>query len=227
MIDTPYILYIEASSDVCSLCLAHGNVILSKREDDGSRAHSSLLATYIKECFEESGIKVSELNATCLSGGPGSYTSLRISAGIVKGLSFGTITPVISVNSLDVYYYGVTNRNDYDVIVSTIDARREDVYIKVFGPEGTVLMDTRALTLNEDILKSFTDLKVLICGNGNIKSAKYFPFAQISEIKSPKAAYMIEPGLQLWQERIFENAVNYVPFYLKPPNITQSTKKYF
>jgi tRNA threonylcarbamoyladenosine biosynthesis protein TsaB len=225
MVEIPNILYIEASTDVCSVCIARGSDLISLREDNGSRAHSHLLATYIKECMEEAKISAKNLHAICLSGGPGSYTSLRISAGIAKGISFAVSVPIIALNSLDVYYYGVKNRDKYDVIASLIDARREDVYMKLFDSYNNVITDTCALTLHEDILKSYINKKVLICGNASGKSEKYFPFAQISEINSPKASYMVEHGLELWQSKTFENTVDYVPFYLKSPNITQSSKK--
>ena len=97
----PTILYIETSTDICSICIAKGEKVLAIRETPRSYSHSEVIAVFIDECLRELEIKASDLDAVAVSRGPGSYTALRIGAATAKGICFAVDIPLISVGTLE------------------------------------------------------------------------------------------------------------------------------
>ena len=96
------LVFIETSTALCSTALAEDGRIISTRRSSEPRAHASLTAVYVKEMLDEAGWKVSDLDAVCLSQGPGSYTGLRVGSSTAKGLCFGGKVPLIAVSTLDI-----------------------------------------------------------------------------------------------------------------------------
>ena len=95
------ILLIETSTAICSAAVEiDGKVIASRRDD--SRQHASLTAVFCDEVLREAGLKAGDLDAVCISDGPGSYTGLRVGLSTAKGLCFGSGAKMLSVSSLDV-----------------------------------------------------------------------------------------------------------------------------
>ncbi|MCQ2157743.1 MAG: tRNA (adenosine(37)-N6)-threonylcarbamoyltransferase complex dimerization subunit type 1 TsaB [Bacteroidales bacterium] len=95
------ILLIETSTALCSAAVEiDGKVVASRR--DASRQHASLAAVFCDEVLREAGLKAGDLDAVCISDGPGSYTGLRVGLSTAKGLCFGSGAKMLSVSSLDV-----------------------------------------------------------------------------------------------------------------------------
>ena len=95
------ILLIETSTALCSAAVEiDGKVVASRR--DASRQHASLTAVFCDEVLREAGLKAGDMDAVCISDGPGSYTGLRVGLSTAKGLCFGSGAKMLSVSSLDV-----------------------------------------------------------------------------------------------------------------------------
>ena len=72
------LLLIETATAVCSVALAGGDGILAELHTDQPNAHSSQLSPLIGRLYAMCGITARQLDAVCVSSGPGSYTGLRI-----------------------------------------------------------------------------------------------------------------------------------------------------
>ena len=69
-------------------------------------------------------LTLKQLDAIAFSRGPGSFTSLRIGAGVVQGFAFGANLPVVPVSSLAVLAQGVGAPK----VLAAFDARMNQVY---------------------------------------------------------------------------------------------------
>ena len=109
------ILSIETSTNICSISLFKNKKLISIKEDM-DRNHASLLAPFVKDVFDESNIKISDIDAIALSIGPGSYTGLRIGLSFAKGIAFSLNKPIIPVNTIESLNYSIKDSNYFIII---------------------------------------------------------------------------------------------------------------
>jgi len=86
--------------------------------------HSERILPMIQEILAEGGQSLMQLDAIAFGRGPGSFTGLRICAGVVQGLAFGADLPVVPVSSLAALAQGV----DATRVLAAFDARMHQVY---------------------------------------------------------------------------------------------------
>jgi tRNA threonylcarbamoyladenosine biosynthesis protein TsaB len=126
------ILAIDTSSDGCSAALLVDGRLFS-RFQLSPRQHTHLIMPMIDEVVTEAGIKKSQIEACAFGAGPGSFTGLRISAGIAQGLAFGLGIPVIAVSTLEALAFDPLIRNFGDcTVAAAFDARMDEVYWGVY-----------------------------------------------------------------------------------------------
>lgn len=223
------IILIETSTELCSAAIASDGKIISYKESTKPREHASMTAVFIDEMLKETGMKVPDCSAVCVSMGPGSYTGLRVGVSTAKGLCFGAGIPMLAVGTLDTLVWQAGDRTDYKYIVPMIDARRMEVYTAVFAPDGKQLTDTEAKIIDAD---SFSDLleegPVLFIGDAAEKCSKVLlhPNAHFEQC-CPKASSMLIPAMAEYKEKRFKDVAYFEPFYLKDFVATTSRKKLF
>ena len=82
-------------------------------------------------------LTLKQLDAIAFSRGPGSFTSLRIGAGVVQGFAFGANLPVVPVSSLAVLAQGVGAPK----VLAAFDARMNQVYWGAYARNEKGLME--------------------------------------------------------------------------------------
>ena len=96
--------------------------------------HAATLLPLIDRLLKESGRGLSAVNGIAVALGPGSFTGLRIGLSTVKGLVYGSDTPVVGVPTLQVVAARV---DDFDgFICPFLDARKKEVYAALFHKSG-------------------------------------------------------------------------------------------
>lgn len=215
-----HIIYIEASADLCSVCIAEGESIKVLRESKINKSHSELMAPLIDECLKELNLRASDLAAVCIAEGPGSYTSLRITAATAKGLCYGASIPLITIGTLEGLAYGVET-SDSDLIIPTIDARRDEIYYQVFDKNRNALSPVSPHILKAHSFSEYSNNKILICGNGALKAEKIIVNPKIRFLQTEFSCLnLIKPGVRKFINQDFTEIFYFNPLYLKPPNIT-------
>ena len=229
------ILNIETSTDYCSVSITKDSKCehLRLMQPDGTRkvAHSEMLAVFVKEVLDEARMKVSDMDAVALSGGPGSYTGLRIGASTSKGLCFGGNIPLISLNTLLVIAAMAKAKftDKYDLIVPMIDARRMEVYTMLTNANLDKLSEVEAKIIDAESFAEYKGKKLLFCGNGAPKCSEILACEGFTFIDGiyPSAEYMGELAETAFNSKKFEDLVYYDPFYLKEFIATTSKKSLF
>ena len=229
------ILNIETSTDYCSVSISNDGKCTHLRlmQPDNTRkaAHSEMLAVFVKEVLDEAKMKVSDMDAVALSGGPGSYTGLRIGASTSKGLCFSGDIPLISVNTLLIIAAMAKAKYnaEYDLIVPMIDARRMEVYTMLTDAHLAKLSDVEAKIIDAESFSEHKGKKLLFCGNGAPKCKEILAndgFMFMDDIY-PSAEFMGELSEAAFRAGKFEDLVYYEPFYLKEFIATTSKKSLF
>lgn len=229
------ILNIETSTDYCSVSISIDgkctNLRLMQPDNARKAAHSEMLAVFVKEVLDEARMKVSDMDAVALSGGPGSYTGLRIGASTSKGLCFGGNIPLISLNTLLVIAAMAKAKSpqNYDLIVPMIDARRMEVYTMLTNAKLDKLSEVEAKIIDAESFAEHKGKRLLFCGNGAPKCKEELACDGFTFMDSiyPSAEFMGELAEAAFNNKQFEDLVYYEPFYLKEFIATTSKKSLF
>ena len=122
------LLALDTTQEFCSVALSY-NASLIYREEFAPRTHTELILPQVESVLAEAGLVLTQLDAIAFGRGPGSFTGLRIAAGITQGLALGADVPVVPVSSLAAMAQGVY-REDPEAthICAAFDARINEVY---------------------------------------------------------------------------------------------------
>lgn len=227
-----HILHIESSTEVCSVAVSKGESLVSIKESFETNSHTEKLTLLISQCIKEAGIGMGQLDAIAISDGPGSYTSLRIGAATAKAMCYALHIPLIAIGSLTILANGISRKHIHpnDLIAPMIDARRMEVYLRLFDQSLNPLSSPEAVILDENTRSNYIQNNAIlhICGNGAEKYYNAFPHQNIKlHHLHTSSAFMISSAVTAFKEQQFVDIAYFSPDYLKDPNITKSTKKLF
>jgi len=214
------LLLLETATPVCSVALARDGQVVAELHSNEQNVHSSKLSPFIDQIFKQCGIRPAQLDAVCVSSGPGSYTGLRIGVSSAKGLCYALGKPLLSVPTLQgmaMQYF--TAHPDYSGLVCPmIDARRMECYTAFYNRQGEV-RPVDADIIVPGIYDTYLEKgEVVFLGDGAEKTrdilgihpnAKYAPDFQIS------AAGMLPIALKKLQDNQLEDVAYFEPYYLK------------
>ncbi len=216
------ILHIDTSTSVCSVAVSQDGTCLFNKEDHSGPNHSITLGIFIDEALALVDSQGIMLDAVSVSGGPGSYTGLRIGVSMAKGICYGRELKLISVPTLELLCVPVLLNHDEiednALLCPMIDARRMEVYAALFDRALKPIRETRADVVDENTYKQWLDERpVYFFGNGAAKCMEQInhPNARLIEDIEPLAKWMLPLAEKRMIQERFEDVAYYTPFYLK------------
>ncbi len=214
------ILLLESSGPVCSVALSSDGTVIAIRENREGNKHAELLSVFCDEILRDAGFVPAQLSTVAVSGGPGSYTGLRIGASTAKGYCFALNIPLIAIPTLEGMAMGMQHEvQDGDLICPMIDARRMEVYTAVFDKQMNNVAPVSPVVLDENSFLNFLDQKVVwFSGDGMPKAKELLskhPNARFTESGMQSARNLSKTAEERFQKGQFEDLAYYVPFYLK------------
>lgn len=210
------ILNIDTAVDIASICLAKDETILSLAKNESQKDHSAWLHIAIKEIFEKNNLEPGSVDAIAVTGGPGSYTGLRIGLATTKGICYALNKPLICLNTLLVMANAAKNENA-NLLCPMIDARRMEVFSAIYTKELVIVKEPAAITLNENSFAEYlSNNSICFFGNGSNKfqAVEKSPRAFFSDIEMD-ASSMISLSEKSFAEKTFADLVYAEPLYLK------------
>ena len=216
------ILHIETSTSVCSVAVSEdGKVIFDKADRTGNN-HAEALGSFVDEAMSFADSHAIPLDAVAVSGGPGSYTGLRIGVSMAKGVCYALDIPLISVSTLELMCVPVLLRYDdieeNALLCPMIDARRMEVYASLYDRALKPVRDIQADVVDSDTYRKWLDERpVYFFGNGAAKCIETInhPNAHLIDGIEPLAKWMMPLAEKKMLNNIHEDVAYYVPFYLK------------
>ena len=216
------ILHIETSTSVCSVAVSEdGKVIFDKADRTGNN-HAEALGSFVDEAMSFADSHAIPLDAVAVSGGPGSYTGLRIGVSMAKGVCYALDIPLVSVSTLELMCVPVLLRYDdmeeNALLCPMIDARRMEVYASLYDRALKPVRDIQADVVDSDTYRKWLDERpVYFFGNGAAKCIETInhPNAHLIDGIEPLAKWMMPLAEKKMLNNIHEDVAYYVPFYLK------------
>ena len=217
------ILGIESSSLVASVAIVEDGVTMAEYSVNFKKTHSQTLLPMIDEMVRLLGIELSTIDAIAVSGGPGSFTGLRIGSATAKGLGLALSKPLIHVPTLDATAYNLFGTSA--LICPIMDARRNQVYTGIyrFEKEFTVVREQDAMDMGQliQILNGMGE-PVIFLGDGvpvfekQIQDAVTVPFRFApAHVNRQRAAAVAALGAVYFAGGKTETAAEHRPDYLR------------
>ena len=201
-----------------------------------TKTHSQTLLPMIDEVVRMTDLDLAEIDAIAVSGGPGSFTGLRIGSATAKGLGLALDKPLIHVPTVDGLAYQVYGCGD--IICPIMDARRNQVYTGIYTfsasagkKEGTREVDPVFQVLRmqmaiavEDLIRRLNNYNrpVVFLGDGvpvyreMLSAGLKVPYSFApSYMNRQRAAVVGALGIRYYQAGKYETAMEHQPEYLR------------
>ncbi|MBC5994671.1 tRNA (adenosine(37)-N6)-threonylcarbamoyltransferase complex dimerization subunit type 1 TsaB [Pontibacter cellulosilyticus] len=229
--ESPLLLALETSTTVCSVALYQGEHLLGSSELRIEKSHSSHITVMMEQLVNNCGFKMDDLKAVAVSGGPGSYTGLRIGTSTAKGLCYALNIPLIEVStlySMAAQVINYTANPERFLFCPMLDARRMEVYTCVLSHTLEEVMPIAPVILTEDSLHELLQNNQVIFFGSGAEKFKTFAKNNVNALfvdgVVPSAIPVGKLALRKYEKQIFEDVAYYEPFYLKDVYITSASK---
>lgn len=226
----PTILALDTATEACSVGLLHqgqSRVI----ETIAQREHTKHILPMVDQILTEAGIKLADVDALAFGRGPGSFTGVRIGAGIAQGLALGANLPVIPVSNLLAMAQAAYRKLGATNVLAAIDARMNEVYFCAVSAQNNEkvrlefqkFLDWQYIEpeqvcslqkLLENTPRLVKDSPVLV-GTGWRAYPELVQFGNPSEIILPSALDMLDLALPKYLKGEIISALDIEPIYLR------------
>lgn len=231
------ILGIDSSSMVASVAIVTDDILTAEYTINHKKTHSQTLLPMIDEIAKMLELSMDTIDAIAISGGPGSFTGLRIGSATAKGLGLALKKPLIHVPTIDAMAYNLYGVSG--LVCPIMDARRNQVYTGIYQVEKElkVVRETSAMgieTLGEILNGCKAAEKVIFLGDGvpvykdiigQILNIPYeFAPAHINRQRGGAVAAL---GMIYYKEGRVESADQHSPQYYRKPQAEREREGIF
>lgn len=149
------ILALDSSGLVASVAVMQDDTLLAEYTVNYKKTHSQTLLPMLDEVAKMTELDLNTIDAIAVSGGPGSFTGLRIGSATAKGLGLALKKPLIHIPTVDALAYNLYGTEK--VICPIMDARRNQVYTGIYqfraktdSKEESTLKNTECTAKNDE-----------------------------------------------------------------------------
>ena len=239
------IIAIETSGRIGSVALGNGNKIVESADFSGDQQHAEELLSVMKLLCDKVNWRPDEIDAIYVSGGPGSFTGLRVGITTCKTFAFGTNAKVVRVPSMDVMVLNIeTAIQDGESVAPYIavimDAKRKQVYGAIYQQGSDHNLKNGFVARFKEIippqviapsaLLSLSSGELTVIGEGlrwhstsfdNSLSVNCLP----EKYWQPHAKNVLKLGLLREKAGLIDDIVQLAPIYLRRPEAEEQWDK--
>jgi len=135
-------LALDAATNVASVALGSpGGTVLERIVGREPVEHAGAFVPTLSHVLDEAGARIGDFQGIVVGDGPGSFTGLRITASLAKGLAHGTDCALYAVPSLTGCAYRLAETfPDADAVAALYDALRGDVFVGRWSRDGAEVL---------------------------------------------------------------------------------------
>ncbi|MEF9942005.1 MAG: tRNA (adenosine(37)-N6)-threonylcarbamoyltransferase complex dimerization subunit type 1 TsaB [Lachnospiraceae bacterium] len=161
------VLALDSSGLVASVAVVEEEQTVAEYTVNYKKTHSQTLLPMIDEVVKMIELDLDTIDAIAVSGGPGSFTGLRIGSATAKGLGLALGKPLVHIPTVDGLAYNMYGTGG--IVCPIMDARRNQVYTGLYYVQDTldVLQPQMVISINTLIqLLNERGEKVTFLGDG-------------------------------------------------------------
>jgi len=125
------LLAFDSSTEYLSLAIAKNDQLFSYDVLAG-QSHSQIILPQIQVLLDQAGLQLKEIEGIAFGAGPGSFTGVRIAAGVAQGLGFGGKLPVAPIGTLLALAEAAYTQTGAKKVIACLDARMGEVYHAIY-----------------------------------------------------------------------------------------------
>ncbi len=218
------ILGLDSSGLVASVAIVEDTELRGEYTVNYKKTHSQTLLPMLDEVATMIELDMESIDAIAVSGGPGSFTGLRIGSATAKGLGLALGKPLIHVPTVDALAYNLVGHRD--MVCPLMDARRNQTYTGLYefdGNEMHVLQEQCAVGIEEIIeMVNEKNRPVVFLGDGVPVFADFikencmvpYTFAP-AHMNKQRAGAVAVLGQVMYDAGNYETAAEHRPDYLR------------
>ncbi|MBI1214835.1 MAG: tRNA (adenosine(37)-N6)-threonylcarbamoyltransferase complex dimerization subunit type 1 TsaB [Alphaproteobacteria bacterium] len=219
-------LAVNTANALMSLAVMEDDEILHAWQSEETRNQGNLLLQHVGEGLKAAGLGYGDLDLLAVVTGPGSFTGIRIGLAAMRGLAMAAGLPLAGVSSFD--FYAAPQEGYLNIIA--LESWREELYFQAVDAKGVVIIPPVNETMQDFAerldLAGEADQPLFITGDAAEKCFPMWPWGELAKTGPVTAEAagriamkrMAEQGVESFAERPG-------PFYLRPPDVTVSSKK--
>jgi tRNA threonylcarbamoyladenosine biosynthesis protein TsaB len=226
----PILLALDTSTEACSVALFDGPAFegpafdrqtIDERYIEAPREHMLRLLPMVDEVLAARQLTPRDLDGIVFTRGPGSFTGLRITVGVVQGLAFGANLPVLPVSTLAALAQTMaTPELAGSFIFSAIDARMDEVYCAWFevDADGLVVARSEECVCAPEAVPVIDTSKICYGVGSGWNYAARLPVVNCRSIDAaalPRASAALHLGLPRWFAGERVAVADALPVYLR------------
>ncbi len=217
------ILGIETAALVCGAAMVVDGNIISEEQTTERKVHAESIMRLVDASFVKAGVVLHDVDAIAVSIGPGSFTGLRIGLSVAKGFCYAAGKPLVGIPTLEALARRAVDAGAVPTpyILSTLDARRNEVYCSLFRLEKNHIA-VEWVDLNFTLSALFEELggrNVSITGDASKKIREFDHQKKMNyvpnELTDCSAATVAIIGDELARSGKFSDVVIAEPKYVK------------
>ena len=218
------ILGLDSSGLVASVAIVEGNDLKGEYTVNYKKTHSQTLLPMLDEVAKMIELDLNSVDAIAVSGGPGSFTGLRIGSATAKGLGLALNKPLIHIPTVDALAYNLVGHRD--LVCPLMDARRNQTYTGLYHFDGNEMeiAEPQCAVGIDEIIEKINNIgqAVVFLGDGVAVFESYirenckvpFTFAP-AHMNKQRAGAVAALGELYYEQGKTETAGEHKPDYLR------------
>lgn len=201
-------LFIDTSNSDVVIGLLENGRLIEKETRSILNEHSKYAVSIIDEVLKKANISTNSVGEILVVNGPGSFTGIRIGLTISKVYAYLTNIKVILMSSLKCLALS-KDKDNYDYILSIIDAKRGNCYIGLYDKDYNEVITEHFTNMDEvrDIRNKYKN--ILVVSNTEIDG-----ISKIDRID-------VEKIYNYYKDKDKVNPNMVLPNYLKLPQVLE------
>lgn len=214
-----HLLYLDTSASPSRVLLFREGGEVLQRLHAEQKDHGALIHTHITELLSEAELGFKDLSAVCVLNGPGSYTGLRISLSVAKGLCFALNLPLILLNKLEVLFYHSDPQQRAEQNAVLLHARTGECFSAIYAQDGGELQAPGLSTTAEmQTLHPANPLRIISMHNAKPEGLL------VDDVLDWDAGILEDICRRAWDARAFADVFLSEPYYLKNVHVNKINK---
>jgi tRNA threonylcarbamoyladenosine biosynthesis protein TsaB len=207
------LLGIDTALNACSVAIIDGDAVVACVMSAGGKGNAERLLPLLEQARQQAGLELAQLDGIAATIGPGSFTGIRTALATARALGLALKIPVWGITTTETLAAAAAQPGLNTIAV--IDARRDELYIQCFAPNGAALDEPQLLNIADAAVILPAGPAVLVgSGSALLTAATQRDDLQISSV-SPDPDPVLVARLAAKRPRPAQAPA---PLYIRPPD---------